>query len=140
MEPTLGLTPSAVLDDRIKALAAALKPAQQSMHQSWRDSGLYYEHIDALRATAGDQATAIIAAAKLSGIGIHLGRALDAVRGSSNLDQDSIAEVAHNLVDILLGVLDAAEDLDADLGQQMLTQLTAAMNGYTAGHRTSKMF
>lgn len=134
------LTTPMVLDDRIQTLAAALKPAQESMHASWRGSGLYYEAIDALTDKAGEQAASFIAAAKIGGIGIHVGRALDAIRSSRNLDPESTTEVVHNLVDIMLGVLDAAEHLNADLGAQLLTQLTAAMEHYTDGRRSPKQF
>ncbi|MFC0532104.1 hypothetical protein [Phytohabitans kaempferiae] len=125
------MTVEDVIDQPIRDLARALKPAQRSMHASWRQSNLYYQHVDELAAAAPDQAVPFITAAKLAGINIHLGRALDAVRSSPH-QQDSIDQVTHNLVDILLGVLDLAEYLDADLGQQLTEQLDTAMRGFTA--------
>jgi hypothetical protein len=133
------LTPEKVLDERIRTLAAALKPAQESMHASWRESGLYYDEIDSLTAAAGRQSEPFIAATKIAAISIHIGRALDAIRASST-DPDYVQEVVHNLVDVLLGVLDAAEYLGADLGQQMVAQLGAATQHYVQGGRQPKAF
>jgi hypothetical protein len=138
-KPANKMTVHDVIDRRIVELARVLKPAQESMHESWRRSELYYQHIDELMATAGDQANPYIVAAKLGGISIHISRALDAVRSTSDL-HDANEPVVHNLVDVLLGVLDLAEYLEADLGQQLTTQLSTAMQGFAAGTRQPKQF